>query len=160
MKHKRIIKYIVSVVIFLVIALGIIILIKANQPYARAKKEAVALAEKYAKLEHADEFYWYSREHSYFSVVGTDAKGTEIVVIIPQSGEKITVLNQKDGINRSQAIKTITDQKHPYKILKVTLGMEKDEPVWEVSTENEQGELSYYILSFETGEIKKETENI
>lgn len=160
MKRKRIGIYIVSIVIFLVIALGIIILIKANQPYARAEKEAVDLAEKYAKLDQADEFYWYSREQSYFSIIGTDADGKKIVVIIPKSGDKITVLNQEDGINEAQAVKTITEKKHPHKILKVTLGMEKEEPVWEVTTENENGELSYYLLSFENGEIKKETENM
>lgn len=159
-KRKRIVKYIILVVLFLIVALGMIILIKANQPYARAKKEAVELAEKYAKLDHADEFYWYSRDHSYFSLVGTDTKGKKIIVIIPKSGEKVTVFNQADGINKAQAIKTITDKKHPYKILKVTLGMEQDEPVWEITTENEKKELSYYLLSFESGEIIKETENM
>ena len=58
-------------------------------------KEATAIAKTSANLETVDKFYWFTRKNTYFTLTGKNDKGTEIIVIVPKSGEKVTVLNQK-----------------------------------------------------------------
>jgi uncharacterized protein YpmB len=145
----------------LVIIVGIVIFyIRANQPMAQAKKEAIAIAENQANLQKADHFYWFTRKKTYFSVTGKNNQGSEIAVIIPKSGEKITVLEQKDGISEAQARETITAAHPQEAIVKVALGMYDGEPVWEVMTKNSQKELTYYLLSFAKGGVVREIKEV
>ena len=60
----------------------------------QARNEAIEIAQKYTDLKEVDQFYWFNRRSS-FSLVGTDDKENKIVVIIPKSGEKVSVLNNQ-----------------------------------------------------------------
>lgn len=91
-------------------------------------------------------------KETYFSVTGKDDKGEAIAVIIPKAGEKITVLNQKDGVDEQQVRQIIETDYKEKSIQKVSLGMYNDKPTWEVVTKNDDGLLSYYLLSFEKAE--------
>ena len=51
-------------------------------------KEATAIAKTSANLETVDKFYWFTRKNTYFTLTGKNDKGTEIIVIVPKSGEK------------------------------------------------------------------------
>lgn len=61
----------------------------------QARNEAIEIAQKYTDLKEVDQFYWFNRQASSFSLVGTDDKENKIVVIIPKSGEKVSVLNNQ-----------------------------------------------------------------
>lgn len=132
----------------------------ASQPYRYAKKEAIDLAERYADMVETNEFYWYTRDKAYFSLTGSNSNGEEIVVIIPESGDKVSIFQQSEGVTEAQALRKVIDEVHPANILKITLGFYEDEPVWEITAENESKELNYYLVSFKTGEIQKQIENI
>ncbi len=117
-----------------------------------SQKEATAIAKTSANLETVDKFYWFTRKNTYFTLTGKNDKGTEIVVIVPKSGEKVTVLNQKDG-QTEQQITDIVAKAHPDEsVMKATLGLYDKRPAWEVVTENDQGVLTYYLMSFDKGE--------
>uniref|UniRef100_UPI002477D708 cell wall elongation regulator TseB-like domain-containing protein n=1 Tax=Enterococcus faecalis TaxID=1351 RepID=UPI002477D708 len=105
-----------------------------------------------ANLETVDKFYWFTRKNTYFTLTGKNDKGTDIVVIVPKSGEKVTVLNQKDG-QTEQQITDVVAKAHPDEsVMKATLGLYDKRPAWEVVTENDQGVLTYYLMSFDKGE--------
>jgi uncharacterized protein YpmB len=154
-QEKRKVTILLSLVAgLLVVIVGMVIFyLRANQPMAQAKKEAIAIAEKQANLQNADHFYWFTRKKTYFTVTGKNNQGSEIVVIIPRSGEKVTVLEQKDGLSEAQARETVT-KAHPQEaeVIKASLGMYDDQPVWEIMTKNSQKELTYYLVSFTKGE--------
>ena len=143
-EKKRITVLLTLLAILLAILVTIIIFfVRTNQPMAQAKKEATAIAKTSANLETVDKFYWFTRKND---------KGTQIVVIVPKSGEKVTVLNQKDG-QTEQQITDIVAKAHPDEsVMKATLGLYDKRPAWEVVTENDQGVLTYYLMSFDKGE--------
>lgn len=143
-----------------ILLFSVIFYVRSNRPMAKAEKEAVAIARKYADFDQVDQFYWYTREETYFGLTGTNKKGQEIVVIIPKSGEKVTVFNQSDGLTEAKALRKVIDTYKPADIIKITLGMYKDEPVWEVTARNKDDLLNYYLISFKTGEPVKVIENI
>lgn len=153
-QEKKKITFLLSLVaVLLAVIVGIIIFyVRSNQPMAQAKKEATAIAKTSANLETVDNFYWFTRKNTYFSLTGKNDKGTEIAVIIPKSGEKVTVLNQKDGLTEEQAKKAVTDAHPGAEVTKATLGLYDGKPAWEVITRNSKKELTYYLVSFDKGE--------
>lgn len=147
-------KILVSVIAVLLVIIVMITIFYSRSTYPRtqAKKEATKIAKEYAHLETVDNFYWFTRKETYFSVTGKDNKGEELAVIIPKKGEKVTVLNQKNGIDEEKIRQIITNDYKEKNIQKISLGLYKDTPTWEIVTQNEDGSLNYYLLSFEKAE--------
>ena len=105
--QQRLNRWLLGIVAFLLIIIvaATMIFIRSNRPMQQAKREAVQMAEKYADLKTVDQFYWFNRDKTYFTVTGESNSGEAIIVIVPESGEKIRVLNQKDGLTEQQAEK-------------------------------------------------------
>ncbi|MGX7243706.1 cell wall elongation regulator TseB-like domain-containing protein [Enterococcus quebecensis] len=142
----------VIAILLAIIVMMIIFYVRSTHPRTQAQKEATEIAKEYAHLESVDKFYWFTRKDTYFSVTGKNDKGEELVVIIPKSGEKVTVLNQKDGVEEGH-IRQIMETDYKEKdIQKISLGLYKNEPTWEIVTKNEEGLLTYYLLSFKNAE--------
>lgn len=150
--RNQVILYGVAAILFLVLLFSVIFYTRANRPMSQAQKEAEAIAQKYAKLSETDKFYWFTREQTYFSLLGKNDKGQEIAVIIPKSGDKVTLLSQKDGISELDARSMVKNTYPEENVQKAELGIYKDQPVWEVVTKNQTGELNYYLLTFKDGE--------
>lgn len=154
LRETRKIKILLAIIVILLVVVvsSIIIYIRSTNPMTQAEKEAIEIAQKSANLTSVNEFYSFNRKESYFSVTGKDKDGNELVVIIPQAGEKVTVLNQKDGMSEEQIRQVIATDYSNEKIQKISLGMFNDQPAWEIATKNAKGNLSYYVLSFEKAE--------
>ncbi|KAF1297597.1 peptidase [Enterococcus sp. JM4C] len=147
-------------VLLTIIVLTAVFYIRANRPMAQAKAEAVEIAEKYAQVKTVDQFYWFTRKETYFSVLGKDDKNHEVAVIISKSGDKVKVLNQKDGLSEQQAEQVVLRDHPGEAVVKRSLGIYENQPTWEIMTKDSQNQLTYYLLSFNDGkEIKsiKET---
>ena len=61
---------------------------------------------------------------------------------------------------RKQPLKLLKKNLHVEKILHVTLGMEEDDPVWEVAFKSENGKLNYVYVFFENGQWWKRILNL
>ncbi|MBO0481704.1 DUF5590 domain-containing protein [Candidatus Enterococcus courvalinii] len=161
-RERTINRVLISLIVFLlaVIVFSSIFYLRSNRPYAQAEKEATALAKKYANLENVDQFYWYTREKTYFSLMGTNEKNQKIVVIIPKSGDKVKVLDQNKGLTEEEAKQKIQEA-HPEAVIeKATLGIFEDQPVWEVVAKGTDNSLNYYLITFESGDEVKTIQNI
>ena len=111
-------------------------------------------------MKEVDQFYWFNRQASSFSLVGTDDKENKIVVIIPKSGEKVSVFKQSDGLTE-EAARQLVAEKHPEEtIQKATLGLFKEQAAWEIMTKDASGELHYYLLGFKDGKEINAINNI
>ena len=147
------------VILLLIILFSSIFYIRSTRPMAQAKQEATEIAKQYASIEDVERFYWFTREETYFTVLGKDDKQQEMIAIIPKSGSKITVLKQSDGLSEAAA-KDAIRVAHPKEIVqKATLGMFKKQPVWEIMTKGDHGQ-SYFLLDFKTGQEVKVISNI
>lgn len=150
----------VSVFLLLFISISIIFVIKAHRPIGQAKKEAVAIAKKHSSLVQADDFYWYNRDETFYTVAGRDKSGAPLLVVVPKKGETINTYKQSDGLTKDEAIAVVTEKGNAHKVTRINFGLLEDEPIWEVLTEDENGAISYYSVSFETGEIITIVKNV
>ncbi len=156
-KQNKLNRWLLGIVAFLLIILvaGSMIFIRSNRPMQQAKREAIQMAEKYADLETVDQFYWFNREQTYFTVVGKNKSQEEIIVIIPKSGDKVRVLAQKDGLTEEQAEATVKTNYPDVTVEKATLGIYRDKTAWEITAKDDQGAIYYYLLTFNDGKTIK-----
>lgn len=150
---KKIWRRIIGSIVVLVVLLIVLFYVRAVRPYYQAKSEATQMAQKYADLQETDHFYWFTRQKTYFSLLGKNANGTKIVVLIPEDGKKVTILKQADGVTAAQAKKTVAQRDPQRSFFKINLGMVDDQAVWEVVMKAQNGTLDYYLVDFKTGKI-------
>ena len=156
-KEKTINRVLLGLIIALlaIIVCSSIFYLRSSRPRMQAKQEAIEIAKKYADLEEVDHFYWFTRKNTYFSLTGKNDKGQEIAVIIPKSGEKVKVMDQKNGLTEQEAKQKIAEAHLEVQIEKASLGMYEDQAVWEIVGKNSNDQLNYYLLSFESGKEVK-----
>lgn len=142
------------ILLLMVLFFSAIFYIRASRPMRQAKAEAIQLAKQHIDLKRVDRFYWYTREETYFSLIGEEQDGAEKIIIIPKKGDKMTILSQSDGLDEQQ-VRAIMNKEFPdEKIKKITLGMFEDQVVWEVTTRVSDN-LHYYLLDFKDGTLLK-----
>lgn len=147
------------VILLAIILFSSIFYIRSSRPMRQAEKEATELARQYANIETVDDFYWFTREKTYFSIVGKDNKNQSLIVVVPKSGEQVTVFNQADGITENDAKEVVQSNYPDDNIRKINFGMFEDKPVWEVMTAGAQGN-NYYLIDFKKGNELKAVQNI
>ncbi|MEY8445158.1 DUF5590 domain-containing protein [Enterococcus ratti] len=156
-KEKVINRVLLGLIIALlaIIVFSSIFYLRSSRPRMQAKKEAIEIAKKYADLKKVEHFYWFTRKNTYFSLTGENEKGQAIAVIIPKSGERVKVLDQKSGLTEQEAKQKIMETHPEIQIEKIALGMYENQAVWEVVGKDSNEQLNYYLLSFETGKEVK-----
>lgn len=147
-------------IILLIFLLGWISYAVANHPRAAARRQAVQIARKYTGLQKTDGFYIYNREKTYYTVAGTNRKGQQILVIVPQKGGNVRVVKQSNGISKNQALTKVWQDEKPKKVLKVAPGVFNDHVVWEVTYQNAHGNLCYDLLKFSNGHLIQQINNL
>lgn len=153
-KKKRTRLFIAGVVLLFIIFFSIIFYVRASRPLRQARQEAVVIAEKTAKIKTVDDFYWFTRKGSYFTVSGKNDKNQQLLVVIPESGKNVRIYQQDDGITAKKAQQTIAHRYKNESFKKTSFGLFKKKPVWEVVTSDDKGN-NYYLLQFKDGKIVK-----
>ncbi|HLQ40110.1 MAG TPA: DUF5590 domain-containing protein [Tetragenococcus sp.] len=158
-KRKTTGLFITGVILLLLIFFSTIFYIRSSRPMRQAKKEAVSIAEKTAKIKTVDDFYYFTRGNTYFTVSGKNDKKEELLVVIPKSGKNVTTYKQDDGITQEEAEQLIAKKYPEETITKSNFGMYEKKAIWEVVTSaNKQN--NYYLLQFKNGKIVKEIRSI
>lgn len=154
-EQKKVLALFMAIVLLLlIIFFSTIFYIRASRPMRQAKAEAIQLAQQHVALKRVDHFYWYTREETFFSLIGEDEDGKEKIIIIPKSGEKMTILDQSDGLDETEVRAIINNAFSNEKIKKITLGIFEGQVVWEVMTKTSNN-LHYYLLDFKDGTLLK-----
>lgn len=158
-KRNQQLKIFGSILILMIVLVGVI-LFQSASPMRKAKSQAIKISKNIANISEVDEFYWFTRDKTYFTVVGLDNKNVEKIVFLPQDGSEAVIMSQKDGITNDEAIKKVLDMKKTKKINKVSLGMYKEKAVWEVVADSIENGLDYYLIDFKSGEIVNEINQV
>lgn len=156
---------------WIAIILGIIIVLivaaflyfrQAEKPVTNAETEALDRISGQVDLKTTDKFYLYNGpKEVYYVLTGKNSKDKKIIVWVPKKkSDKVYVKFASDGITESQARDKVVKEKNSAKILHVTLGMEKETPIWEVAYLDKNDKLNYFDINFETGEWYREIENL
>ena len=151
-RKKILILFSLIVALLLIILFSAIFYIRASRPMRQAKEEAIQLAKEHVDIQRVDQFYWFTREETYFSLVGETEAGKNVVVIIPKTGEKLLVFDEKDGLTQQQTRAVVQELAPEERKKKITLGMFNDQVVWEVMTKGND-ELHYYLIDFKDGSL-------
>lgn len=149
-----------AVVMSFVLVCSITLLTISQEPIKKAEKETIIIAKEAAGLVTVSDFYWYNRDKTYFSVVGSNKDDEEIMVIVTKDGGATTILNQDEFITEKQAKELTREAKGSVDILEARIGLEGDIPIWEVSYKEENGRLGYYVLTAKSGKWVSNIENI
>ncbi|ANB57041.1 hypothetical protein GFC29_1445 [Anoxybacillus sp. B7M1] len=102
-----------------------------------------------------DQVYTYYGEKTYIVFMGDDRKGARKIVWVPEKSGSIVVKDAKSGITQEEAIKKLTAERNPKKIVSAKLGMEKGVPLWELTYIDQNNRYSFYYLSFKDGTFLK-----
>lgn len=144
---------IIGLVLILTILLISIVLIQSASPMRKAKKQSIKISEEIANIKDVDDFYWFTREKTYFTVVGKDNEKTEKIVFIPQDGTEAVVMNAEQGLESHEAVQKVLDLKETKKIKKISLGLYDNKPVWEIVANSVDEGIKYYLVDFSNGDI-------
>lgn len=148
------------IAILLILLVGWSIFAVSNQPRAAARRQTISLAKRYAHLQSPGKFYIFNRESTYYAIEGKNQKEQPIIVIVPQRGGKLRVLNLSKGISEAQARQKTITNRNPEKILKVAPGVFNDKNVWEVTYLNNKGKLCYDLINFKNGKYIQNINNL
>lgn len=151
---------IIGLVLILSVVLVSIVLTQSASPMRKAKKQSIKISKEVANINNVDDFYWFTRDKTYFTVLGTDDNNTGKVVFLPEDGTEAVVMNQADGINDQEAIQKVLDLKETKKIKKISLGLYDNQAVWEVVADNLDYGINYYLVAFKDGEIINKVTNL
>lgn len=119
----------------------------AFSPYAEAKKQTLALAKDYAHVEQVDNFSIYNGKSSYYSLLGRDATGKELGLLVETGSDKIYTLDLSQGTSKERA-EDLAKENGAEQIDKVTLGYFEGQPIWEVRSGK-----TYYLVAFNEEKI-------
>jgi uncharacterized protein YpmB len=155
-------KWIIFIVLFIVIILGILINVyfSSVEPVNEAEKKAISLAKKKVQMSEIEDFHIYNGLEAVYVIEGKNKQDERVIVWIPEKSKKVFVERAKDGLSKEEAIQKLLQEKDPKKIISVRLGMEKDVPLWEIYYRSENNLINYYYIHFETGEWLKKIENL
>ncbi|MCM3599811.1 DUF5590 domain-containing protein [Robertmurraya korlensis] len=146
--------------VMIVIGITIKIYLNATAPIADAESRATAIAKEETEITDITEFSLYHGSDAYYVVQGSNKKGEKLIAWIPEKGGKIVVLPAEDGITKSEAINTLSNEVSPDQIIDVRLGMEKNNPLWEIYYRSNNNKINYFYIDFETGEEVREIKNL
>lgn len=150
----------VALFLILVVVLVIIILGQATSPYRQARKEAIAVSKDISDMTKVDDFYWYTREQSYFTVVGENEQSEKKLVVIPEDGKEAIVIPANKGITAPEAVQKVLDLNETKRIKKIAFGLTNNKPIWEITAQSNEEGLSYYLVDFTNGEIIETVKNV
>lgn len=158
-KRNQQLKIFSSILILMIILVGVI-LFQSASPMRKAKSQAIKISKNIANISEVEDFYWFTREKTYFTVVGVDKQNVEKVVFLPQDGTEAVVMNQSEGITNDDAIKKVLGKKETKRIKKTSLGMYEGVAVWEVVADSIDSGINYYLVDFKSGKIISDIKHI
>ncbi|MES9780413.1 MULTISPECIES: cell wall elongation regulator TseB-like domain-containing protein [Bacillus cereus group] len=157
-------KWIFAIIIVIVASgiYGAYVYNKAMGKKIPKESKFVEIAKEKAKLTKVKSVDYYNGKSAYIVVQGTDEKGEQLIVWVPEKKGNTVVRKKSEGISEKEAIQRTLEQvgneskeskSKPKEIMKVKLGFENDVPLWEVTYIDDDNRYSYYYLEFKDGKF-------
>ncbi len=155
------IKFISVFLLTLAVFITVTVFYNADKPFATFKAEAKDAALADGQLVTVKSVQLYNGTDSYATVFGVDKEGEEIALFVDFSSEDdYKKVKLSDGITADEAVEAVKTELDVEKVLHVTLGMEEEGPVWEVSFKSANDKLNYVYVFFENGQWWKRILNL
>lgn len=155
------VKFISAFLLTLVAVIAIAVLYNANKPISIAKKAAEDKVIQSGQLTHVRDVQPYNGTSSMITVFGNNADGENIAVFVQEDQtEKFQEVKLSEGITAKAAMDIVKKEQKDAQIKHALLGLEGDNPIWEVAFKNEHGKLNYVYIQFQDGKWLKRILNL
>ncbi|MFD3446078.1 DUF5590 domain-containing protein [Microbacteriaceae bacterium 4G12] len=120
----------------------------------QTESKSVQTAKEKAKLTKITSVdYYHGITASYEVVQGTDNKGEQWIVWVPDKEGKVLTKKKSEGISEKEAMQIVAKNGNPKELVKVKLGAENNVPIWEVTYIDQENHYNYYYMEFANGDF-------
>lgn len=155
------VKFISAFLLTLVTVIAVAVFYSANKPIVTAKDLAEEEAKRTGQIETVQDVQPYNGTTSMVTVYGKNKDGERVAVFVEKSGqEKYHEVKLADGVSAKEAMERVQKEHKDSEMLHALLGLEDNEPIWEVAFKTEHGKLNYVYIHFEDGEWVKRILNL
>lgn len=155
------IKFIVVFLLTLTSVIIVMVFYNANKPASEAEKAAIQSVIESGQLATVQSAEQFNGTVPAITVFGLDKDGKEKAVFVNDNSEDgYEEVMLTDGITADRAIKAVKQELNVGKVLHARLGMEEENPVWEIAFQSDNGKLNYVYVLFENGQWLKRILNL
>ena len=147
-------------VLLLIVVFFINVYVDAMDPLKTAERKAIATAKEKVEISSVQDLQIYNGNETYYILHAKNNKNKDIIVWVPEKGEKVIVRKAADGISQQEAIDRLFQGKDPKEIVSVRLAMLKKRECWEIYYLSHNNLINYYYIDFKTGEWLRKIENM
>lgn len=146
----------------LALVITVLVLWKANTPFAEIEQQAEQLVVNEKLLVQVTDSYTYNGRQSYVTVFGVDENGKGKAIFVPTSLEVdfIQEVLLEDGITEEQALDVLNSEEEVEQLLHAKLGFEEPGAVWEFTYLDAKNQLNYAYVQHKDGEWWKRILNL
>lgn len=155
------IKFITVFLIFLTTVIVVGVFYNAYQPVAAVTSSATDAALQSGQIVSVNDTQPYNGTDSFVTVFGVNDGGDEVAIFVDDVAEEsFQEVKLADGVTAERAIEVVQQEHKVKEVLHASLGIEEEEPVWEVAFKGNDGKLNYVYVFFESGQWWKRILNL
>ncbi|THE15118.1 peptidase M4 [Bacillus timonensis] len=150
-------KWIIGILVVLLVLIiwkGVTIYQKALEPLNNAEAKGNKIALEKTQMETIEDSYTYLGTKAYQVVIGKNAKDEAMIAWIPLDKGEIVTRYKREGISENEALTILKSERDPQEIRSVKLGIEDNNPIWEIIYIGSDNRLTYHKLYFENGKYR------
>lgn len=155
------IKFITAFLLALTMVIVVGIFHGAHKPIAKENEWAGNAALQSGQVDSVNSTQAYNGTESWVVVFGMNDQGEEVAVFVNKTTEDhFQEVKLAEGITAEKATDVVLRDHKVKKVLHTTLGIEDEEPVWEVAFKGYDNKLNYVYVFFESGQWSKRILNL
>ncbi|MBM7645260.1 uncharacterized protein YpmB [Scopulibacillus daqui] len=145
--------FIAGIVILICVWQSWLIYHRASSYEGTAAQKAVAEAKKQYHISKIKDVSYYNGKQSYHVIRSVDKSGKDVYIWVPYKKDgKMFKEYVKDGLTKQEALQAFSKLNYDVrKIVSVRLGIDNNQPVWEITFTDHNKEYNYVYLYFKDG---------
>jgi uncharacterized protein YpmB len=157
---KKWIILIVSLFILLSLLSFVLFYQQSRKSVVKAEEKVTQLAIEQHKLVTVKKTYIYHGKSTSYVATGENDSKDKLAVFYTDKWQFIKSVDFSNGISEKSAVDKLKKEENPDKILSVSLGIENNEPIWEMAYLDHDQHLNYYYVEFESGDWLRKISNL
>ena len=155
----KFVAWVIAIIIAVYIA-AVIIVFMAGSPSRKNDRQISQVASQKTPIKNIQQYYHLNRGTDSYALKGTAKKGQVYYFIYLPNSKKAYLLPSRKGVGENEIRSKFNQQHGQQKISNVNLGWYKGQAVWEVTSQNSQGNYSYTLYKFKNGSKISEVANL
>lgn len=124
----------------------------SQKPIAEAEAKTSRVAKDEAELSNISEFYTFTKDETYYSVIGENSEGRQVYFAYQPDTDYTKTGFVDEMVNEDNALSLTLYEMPDVEVRTANLGIENDTFVWEVSFTDADGNLGYHYINATNGE--------